>query len=77
MKVGEKIDYLGGYTVYGSFENVGVAPRLTGIVPLGIAVGATVTKEIKKGQPVHFSEVALNESQTVYPPAQTAGQNGC
>ena len=65
LKPGEKIDYLGGYTVYGSIDKVEVS-KAEGIVPLGIAVGATVTKEIKKGEPVHFSEVALDENATVY-----------
>jgi predicted homoserine dehydrogenase-like protein len=65
LKPGEKIDYLGGYTVYGSIDKAEVA-KAEGIVPLGIVVGATVTKEIKKGEPVHYSEVSLNETQTVY-----------
>jgi len=65
LKIGEKIDFGGGYTVYGSIDKIEVA-RAEDIVPLGIIVGATVTKEIKKGEPVHYSEVSLNETQTVY-----------
>jgi predicted homoserine dehydrogenase-like protein len=65
LKAGEKIDYLGGFTVYGSIEKAKIA-REEGIVPLGLAVGATVTKDIKQDQPVHFSEVELNENQTIY-----------
>lgn len=65
LKAGEKIDYLGGYTVYGSIEKADVA-KSEGIVPLGISVGATVAKDIKKGQPVHYSEVELNDSSTIY-----------
>ncbi|MCE1253583.1 MAG: flagellar biosynthesis protein FlgA [Anaerolineae bacterium] len=65
LKPGDKIDYLGGYTVYGTIEKVEVAHQ-EGCVPLGISVGATITKEIKKGEAVHFDQVELNESQTVY-----------
>lgn len=65
LKAGEKIDYLGGFTVYGNIDKAETA-RAEGLVPLGLAVGATVTKDIKQGQPVHFSEVELNEDQTIY-----------
>jgi len=65
LKAGEKIDYLGGYTVYGSIDTAEKA-REEGIVPLGLVVGATVSKDIKQDQPVHFSEVEINEDQTIY-----------
>ena len=65
LKTGEKIDYLGGFTVYGNIDKAETA-RAEGLVPLGLAVGATVTKDIKQGQPVHYSEVELNEDQTIF-----------
>ena len=65
LKPGDKVDYLGGYTVYGCIERADVA-RQEGCVPLGLSVGATITKEIKKGEAVHFDQVELNESQTVF-----------
>lgn len=65
LKPGDKIDFLGGYTVYGSIDTAKTAKE-EGLVPLGIAVGATVKKEIKTGQPLHFHEVDLDEEQTVY-----------
>jgi len=65
LKAGEKIDYLGGFTVYGSIEKAEVAHE-EGLAPLGLVVGATVTKDVKKGQPLHYSEVELNESQYIY-----------
>jgi predicted homoserine dehydrogenase-like protein len=65
LKAGEKIDYLGGYTVYGSIEKAETA-RKEGLVPLGLTVGATVCKDIKQGQAVHYSEVELDENQTIY-----------
>ena len=65
LKAGEKVDYLGGYTVYGNIEKAGVA-RKEGLVPLGLTVGATLTRDVKQGQPLHYSEVELDESQTIY-----------
>lgn len=65
LKVGEAIDYLGGFTVYGNIEKAEVA-RQEGIVPLGLAVGARLTKDVKQGQPLHFSEVELDQEQTIY-----------
>lgn len=65
LKAGEKIDYLGGYTVYGTIEKATVG-RKEGLVPLGLVVGATMTKDVKKGQPLHSSEVELNQDQAIY-----------
>lgn len=65
LKAGEKIDYLGGFTVYGSIDKASVA-REEQIVPLGLAVGATVTKDIKLGEPLHYDEVELDEDQTIF-----------
>jgi len=65
LKVGEKIDYLGGYTVYGTIEKVSIS-KPEGCVPLGIAVGATLTKDVKRGEAIHYSEVDLNETQTIF-----------
>lgn len=65
LKAGEKIDYLGGFTVYGCIEKASVA-RDENIVPLGLVVGATVTKDVKQGEPLHYDEVELNEDQTIY-----------
>jgi predicted homoserine dehydrogenase-like protein len=65
LKAGEKVDYLGGYTVYGSIEKVSVA-QPEGILPLGIAVGATITKDVIRGDPLHYSDVILDDRQTIF-----------
>ncbi len=65
LKAGEKIDALGGYTVYGCIEKIEAA-KAEGCVPLGLSIGATVLKEIKKGMPLHFNQVELDENQTVF-----------
>ena len=64
LQPGDVIDALGGYTVYGMIEQATVA-QAENIVPLGLAVGATVTAPIKMGEPVTYDAVELNESQTI------------
>lgn len=63
--VGDKIDALGGYTVYGSIEKADVAKN-EDILPLGLSVGAVLKRDVKQGEPVHYSDVDLDESQTIY-----------
>lgn len=65
LKAGEKVDALGGYTVYGCIDRADVA-KSEGIVPLGISVGATLVRDVKKGEPLHFDEVELDENQTIF-----------
>lgn len=61
---GDKIDALGGYTVYGMIDRADTA-RNENTVPLGLVVGATVEKPLKAGQPIRYADVALVESQTI------------
>ena len=65
LAVGDKVDALGGFTVYGSIEKAEVA-KAEGLVPLGLSVGAVLTKNVKKGEPIHFSDVELDEDQTIF-----------
>jgi predicted homoserine dehydrogenase-like protein len=64
LKAGEKIDALGGYTVYGLIERVEVS-QAENMVPLGLIVGAVMTKPVKAGEPIRFSDVTLDVSQTI------------
>ena len=61
---GEKLDALGGYTMYGFIERVETSQK-DGMLPLGLAVGATVQNPIKTGQAIRYSDVALDESQAI------------
>jgi predicted homoserine dehydrogenase-like protein len=61
---GDKIDALGGFTVYGLIDRADTA-RTENTVPLGLVVGASVAKPLKAGQPIRYSDVALDESQTI------------
>jgi predicted homoserine dehydrogenase-like protein len=64
LKAGEKVDFLGGYTVYGMIENAVVAKE-EGILPLGLAVGATLLKNVAMGEPLRYDDVQLDERQTI------------
>ncbi len=64
LQPGEKIDSLGGYTVYGLIERAQDA--LDGdMVPIGLVVGATVQKPVKAGERIRYSDASIDESQTI------------
>ena len=64
LQPGEKIDALGGFTVYGLIDRAEVARREE-MLPLGLAVGATLLRPVKKGEVLHYSDVALDENQAI------------
>lgn len=64
LQPGERIDALGGFTVYGLIERALVA-RSEAMLPLGLAIGATLLKPVKAGQPLRYADVELNEKQTI------------
>jgi len=61
LKVGEEIDDIGGYTVYGIIERAEIA-RAESLLPLGLAKGAKLLSDIKKNQVISYDKVKLNES---------------
>ncbi len=61
---GEKVDALGGFKAYGLIYNAADAAK-ENLLPLGLAVGATLKKEVKTGQPIRYEDVDLDESQTI------------
>ena len=66
LKPGDKLDYLGGYTVYGSIEKHEIAKK-ENFLPIGLIDENTVVKEhIKKGQFITYDMVELNKDKTVY-----------
>ena len=64
IKAGEKIDALGGFTVYGLIARAEVA-RAENMIPVGLVVGATIVKPVKAGEPIRASDLSLEESQTI------------
>ena len=64
LKAGEKIDSLGGYTVYGSIDRAEIAKQ-DDCLPLGLSIGAVLTRDVSMGSPVHYDDVELDESQLI------------
>lgn len=64
LKAGEKIDALGGFTVYGMIEKASVA-KSENLLPLGLAVGATLKNDVAMGDAVRYDDVELDESQLI------------
>ncbi|MBX3003477.1 MAG: hypothetical protein KF828_05920, partial [Anaerolineales bacterium] len=60
----ERIDALGGFTVYGMIEKASVA-RQQNLLPLGLAVGATLVNDVPMGQALRYEDVQLDESQLI------------
>lgn len=65
LKKGEKIDALGGFTVYGMIEKAAVA-KDENLLPLGLAVGATLKKDIPMGAALTYDDVEVDDSQLIY-----------
>lgn len=64
LKKGEKIDALGGFTVYGMIEKASVAIK-ENLLPLGLAVGATLKADIPMGTALKYDDVELDNSQLI------------
>lgn len=66
MKKGDKLDYIGGYTFYGScidFEK----SRDKNLVPISVInEGAILNRDIKKGESIDYDSVELDETTLVY-----------
>jgi predicted homoserine dehydrogenase-like protein len=64
LKEGETIDGLGGFCVYGFIETADAA-RDARMLPLGLAPGSVITRDVPSGQPVTYDDVELDESLTI------------
>lgn len=58
MKKGEIIDGLGGYKTYGVCENYSVSKK-ENLLPMGLAEGCVVTKNIDKDQVITYDDIEL------------------
>jgi len=61
LRVGEELDGIGGYTVYGSIEKAGIAKKEK-LLPLGLAQGAIMKKNISQGEYITYDSVELDSS---------------
>lgn len=66
LKAGERLDHIGGYTVYGSIEDHVVA-KDKNLVPIGLIDKNTkVLRNIKKGEFITYDMVELDTSTEIY-----------
>jgi predicted homoserine dehydrogenase-like protein len=63
LRAGEALDGEGGYTVVGRLMPADESLRV-GALPLGLAHGVKLTRAVAAGQPVCWSDVAVDESLT-------------
>jgi len=64
LKAGDKIDGLGGFSVYGLIERADLA-RQEGLLPLGLAPGSRLCRDVKQGEAITYADVELDESLTI------------
>lgn len=64
LKAGEVIDELGGYLVYGEAEDAGETAK-GGHLPIGVAVGAKLTRDVAKDAVLTYADVELPEGRLV------------
>jgi len=64
LKAGEMLDGEGGYTVYGRLMPA-AASRACGALPIGLAHGVRLTRDVSAGQPVTEADVTLDASQPI------------
>lgn len=65
LKAGQVIDGLGGYFTYGICENASVA-REENLLPMGLAEGAILKKDIAKDQVLTFDDVEFTGETLIY-----------
>jgi predicted homoserine dehydrogenase-like protein len=64
LKQGDTLDAFGGYSMYGVCENSPVA-RAQNLLPIGLAEGATLKREVKKDACLTFDDVELAPNSLV------------
>ena len=65
MRAGEELDGEGGYKVWGKLMQAEDSLRMGGL-PIGLAHGVTLKRDIAQGQPVCWDDVTFNaEDPTV------------
>ena len=62
LEVGEIIDCLGGFCVYGMLENADVSYK-DNFLPIGLSEGCTIKHKIHKDQVIKYTDVTLPESR--------------
>lgn len=65
LKAGERLDGLGGYMTYGVCENHDVVRR-EGLLPVGLAEGSILRRDIGADEPIHVGDVTSPEGSLVH-----------
>jgi predicted homoserine dehydrogenase-like protein len=58
LESGEELDGIGGYNCYGVIDNVENTHR-DGILPIGLAAGARLTRPVARDQPIRIADVTM------------------
>lgn len=64
LRPGDLIDQLGGFEVYGMAEN-SESIDAEDLLPLGLALGSTIVRPVKKDQPLVFADVRFPAGRTI------------
>lgn len=64
LQIGDKLDVLGGFTVYGMIEEAETSLKKN-MLPIGLAPGAVMVKSVKKGDILTYEDVKLDETQSI------------
>lgn len=61
LKAGDTLDGLGGFKAYGECENTPLLVK-EDLLPIGLADGCTVLRDIAKDEPIRFADVRFNDT---------------
>jgi predicted homoserine dehydrogenase-like protein len=64
LKAGERIDRIGGYTVYGLIDTVEKA-RKESLLPIGLCEGAVIKNAMEKDRPITYNDVDLSRDSLI------------
>ncbi|WP_432571908.1 NAD(P)H-dependent oxidoreductase [Kineococcus sp. SYSU DK005] len=64
LSAGKVIDRLGGYDTYGVAESYGVT-RAQDLLPMGVAEGCTLKRDVKKDEVLTYDDVVLPEGRLI------------
>jgi predicted homoserine dehydrogenase-like protein len=62
LKAGEILDGIGGFTCYGTIENVEVS-RAEALLPMGISEGCRLVRNISRDEPITYADVELPDGR--------------
>jgi predicted homoserine dehydrogenase-like protein len=65
LQAGKTLDGIGGYDIYGQCENA-LPARKENLLPIGLAEGAILKRNINKDEIISFDDVELDKKSLVY-----------